>query len=199
MLAACGGETATQTPDVPQSTPTAAQIEHGFPPGIEDDGPSSRPAESDEFGGWQVMEIRGTSVEIPYGENWIVQGNGDPCYGDGRFYLLLEDKRTGDRIRVDMVNPKATTHSADPARLEALAERILRSITGNHTPPASVRELGPLPTLTTCSSEIPGEVPTLIIDTFTPPVADSTRPPEDNSGGSAPDGAVTQAGSEEVR
>jgi hypothetical protein len=135
------------------------------------------------------MDLRGISVEIPYGENWIVQGNGDPCYGDGRFYLLLEDRRTGDRIRVDMVNPKVTTHSAEPVRLEALAERILRSITGTHTPPASVRKSGPLPTLTTCSSEVPGDVPTLTVDTFTPPAAAATRPPGDSSEDSMPGGA----------
>jgi hypothetical protein len=115
------------------------------------------------------MEIGGVSVEVPSGDEWHVQIVRDPCYGDGRYFVLVENRTTKDRVRVDMVEPKVTSEVADPVRLESMTERVLRSVKGAYQVPIAIQTFGPLPTGTTCD---PNAVPTLIVDDFTPPPAE---------------------------
>ena len=122
------------------------------------------------------MEIGGVSVEIPFSDRWRVQIILDPCFGDGRYYILLENRDTLDRIRVDMVNPRVSSVSADPTRLELLTERITRTVEGSHAPPVALQTSGPNPTMTNCAGEDPDEVPTLIVDSFTPPPSSFQTP-----------------------
>ncbi len=172
--AGCNDGDAPRPPTSPSAHPSATG---GFPGGIGPASPEYRPAASDEYGKWLTVEIGGASVEVPTGDEWHLQGVLDPCFGDGRYYLLLENRQTADRLRVDMAPPAVRAISADTKRLDGIMERVLRSATGTHTPPVVLQTFGPNPTSTTCASEDPESIPTLIIDTFTPPPATVTESP----------------------
>lgn len=155
--------------------PTPEATYYEIPP---QEGPRFKPPQSDEFGTWQSVEVHGVTVEIPTGDNWHVQLVRHPCFGDGRFYILLEERATDDRLRID---PFAATTvlsaSPDPAVFALLRERIQRSIAGAYEEPVVVKTFGPQPTSTTCAGEDSDVVPTLAVDDFTPPPS-TPFPPE---------------------
>lgn len=156
-----------------------------FGGGSQDQSVKYATADADAFGRWVTIDLRGISAEIPLNENWDVRIILDPCFGDVRYYVLLEEIATKERIKVDFVDPKVTSTSVDPTRLEALTERILRSIKGTHRVPETVKTFGPLPTEVYCEGDAV-TVPTLTPDEFTPPAVTpdprSDRPQDTNEG-----------------
>lgn len=163
-----GGERNSQDSSTVAIPASATPSDAEFPPGVEDNPVRSRPAASDEFGRWEAFEIHGVTAEVPFDDAaWRIQIILDPCYGDGRYFLLLEERATGDRIRVDLANRKVANTSANPDRLNPITERIVRSISGTHDEPSSIKTFGPQPTMPWCNPD-PDSVPTLTPDEFTP-------------------------------
>lgn len=174
-LVACTGSEETRpnnasTQRPPETTAsgnnTVAPVD--APPGVQGKPISSRPAAGDAHGSWTHFETNGVTVEIPTGANWRVQFVLDPCHGDQRYMVLLEELETGERIRVDLVGPRVTSIGGASSRLDSMRERILGSVRGVHTPPEAIRTFGPNPITGSCQ---PGDesVPTLVPDTFKPP------------------------------
>jgi hypothetical protein len=176
LLAGCDSSEST-APGDQTTVATRVVVDQEFPPGIGGEPITYREAPSDESGTWQAAEINGVSVDIPTDSNWHVQIVQDPCFGDERYYILIEERVTGDRFRVDTVGAtKVTSVSSDPTKFEPLTERILRSIEGEREEPVIVKTFGPHPTLATCAKEDPDEVPTLVVDDFTPPPSTGAPP-----------------------
>ncbi len=180
VIVACGGANGTPagtaTPTATQApAPTPEATYYEIPP---QDGPRFKPAQSDEFGTWQSVEMHGVTVEIPTGDNWHVQFARHPCFGAGRYYILLEERSTGDRLRIDpLAATTVLSASPDPAIFALLRERIQRSLAGAYEEPFVVKTFGPQPTSVTCADEDPDVVPTLAVDDFTPPPS-TPFPPE---------------------
>lgn len=145
-----------------------------------------RPAATDQFGNWTGLEIHGTSVEIPLNSRWRAEIVKDPCFGDERYFVLIEDTQTGDRLRVDMAQPKVTTNAANDKAIAPVRERIALSIKGTHRVPQQVQRFGPHPTETTCAGGANDVVPTLSADEFTPPAAAITLTPAPTDPGQSP-------------
>jgi hypothetical protein len=110
--------------------------------------------------GWRRLQYHGQFVEVPATDDWRVQIVLDPCHSDRRFYLLIEERATGDRFRLDLGDRQLTIHSDDPDRHAATRDHILNSITGTHAAPPLALTQGPLPTSEACS-EAEEPVPTL--------------------------------------
>lgn len=172
LAVACDGaddarETTATSPATQTAAPTAEATYYEIPP---PEAPRTRPARSDDFGTWLTVEINDVSVEIPTSDNWRAQFVRHPCFGDGRFYMLLEERSTGDRLRVDPLDAVGVVSTSTlPATFAPLRERILRSITGAYQEPIGVQTFGPQPTSEACADEDPNAVPTLISDALTPP------------------------------
>lgn len=134
-----------------------------------------RPAATDEFGSWSVVEMHGVSAEIPTGRPWSTQIVQDPCFGDERSYVLLQNLDTGGRLRIDLVARRVTVDAAEDDPVLAIRDRIVRSFEGAQRVPAVVQTFGPHPTEPSCAADSEG-VPTLIPDDFTPPASRTVAP-----------------------
>jgi len=164
------------TAEVPSPTPPAPAGQAGDYEGdFNVPVPEASPAPPDEYGEWYTLVMQGIQTDIPVGPDWRVQVQGDPCYGDARYRYLLEDKLTGDRIKVDVVEHRVTVASTEPSRLDGIVARIRRSFHGEQVPYPFLERHGPSPTSPACESE--GDtVPTLTPDSFVPGGAASETP-----------------------
>lgn len=163
-LIACGDSgSEVASPTDPGASPTFEYYK--IPP---EPGPEWSAARSDEFGAWRTVSYYGVSVEIPVDVSiWRLHLIRDPCYGDGRSFLLVEELATGERIQVFLAEPRVLVTTREP-RLEPLVLRIRESYRGAFTPSANRRTFGPLPTEVYCDPDAEG-VPTISPDEFTPP------------------------------
>ena len=171
--AACGGGDTPSAATTATSPVTAASATH--PPGdaeFQGEGPRGSPAPPDEYGDWTRFEHNGVSVEIPVSARFEVRLGADPCFGDGRYWIGIQDSVTGERLRVDMVNARVLNASvAAHPQLEPVMERILRSAKGTYQEPGYVQPSGPLPTDVSCE---PDANPTFFpVPTYPPEARDS--------------------------
>jgi hypothetical protein len=165
----CGGGSDGDDDESPLSPVATGSVGIDVPPGVQDeDAIRYVPAAADNFGSWVTMTVHGVEVEVPSSDQYRVQVVRDPCFGDQRMFVLIEDKVSKDRFRVDLVEPKVTTETKEPAGTQEMSARILASVRGTHETPSLIATLGPRPTLASCSGE-GGGVPALIVDDFTPP------------------------------
>jgi hypothetical protein len=139
---------------------------------------SSTPLPGDGAGRWQVMTVQGVQVEIPYGTPWIVAIQDDPCFGDHRRLIILQNEATGDRLKVDMTKKTVTAvFQGPPQRLDRIINRIQKSFVGERQIPPELEAVATLPHPTSPACDPSVEVPTLVPE----PAPVTTVPPEPTS------------------
>jgi hypothetical protein len=185
---ACGEGNAPSSPTSALSPGASASATHPPADGeFQGEAPHGSPATPDEYGDWTTFQHNGVSVEIPFGSRFEVRLGADPCFGDGRYWIGIQDSVTGERLRVHMVNPRVLSSStAARPQLEPVMERILRSAKGTYRIPEYVKTFGPSPTEDSC---LPDANPTFFpIPTYPPeranppaeitPAAQDATPPD---------------------
>ena len=130
------------------------------------------------MGRWQVMTVQGVQVEIPYGKPWRVTIQDDPCFGDHRRLVILQNQVTGDRLKVDMTNKTVTAAlQGQPETLNSVINRIQKSFAGERQIPAELEAVATLPHPTSPACDPALAVPTL----YPEPTPWPTAPPEPTS------------------
>jgi hypothetical protein len=126
------------------------------------------PADGDAFGFWSRLLLGNVSVEIPFDDRWRKQITQDPCTGDGRYIVLIEDTTNGDRLSIDLATRAVVVHPPGSGRLDPVRDRILASFQGGL---AAAPPMAPEPATAVaagCADRDPGGVPTLTPDIVAP-------------------------------
>ena len=174
LVAACGG---SSDPGPPTAAPFGSAA-HNDTGDAQPETISGEPASADEAGSWYRFNLEGVFVEIPTGEDWAVQFQTDPCSSRLEKFILVEHRKTLERIKVDLATK--TVHGTgfgDAGRLDAVISRIQRSFSGTRQLSEILERQLPLPTTTACDPKAIDDVPTLTPEFFAPAVEPATVAP----------------------
>ena len=174
LLTACGS-----SEQGPATATRPAPAVHDGTGDAQPDVISSSPAPTDEAGSWQRFNVEGVFLEIPTGDDWVVQVHVDPCSSRLERFFLLENRETLDRIKVDLATKAVdTTGFGDEARLDAVVSRIQGSFSGIRQLPEILEKRLPFPTTTACDPKATDDIPTLTPGFVAPSDPPATVAPE---------------------